>query len=204
MTRIIAGELRGRRLTVPDSGTRPTSDRVREAIFSILLARTELDGASVLDLYAGSGALGLEALSRGAARAVFVDSRRRATTVIDANVRACDVASRATVVTRSVSAQLAAAGSGDVDVAFLDPPYDLDNDALTADLVALGADWMAEDGIVVVERAIRVPETHWPDGFTVLVHKRYGDTRVEVAALDRPGRREPDEGDSDEGEFDGG
>ncbi|MCF3937714.1 16S rRNA (guanine(966)-N(2))-methyltransferase RsmD [Gordonia tangerina] len=193
MTRIIAGELRGRRLAVPDSGTRPTSDRVREAIFNILLARTELDDASVVDLYAGSGALGLEALSRGAARATFVDSRRRATTVITANVRTCGVAERVSVITRSVSAHLAAGGGGDVDVAFLDPPYDLDNEAMSGDLAALSAHWMVVGGIVVVERAVRAPQTHWPDEFTVLVHKSYGDTRVEVAVLDRSGREECDD-----------
>ncbi|AZG44000.1 Ribosomal RNA small subunit methyltransferase D [Gordonia insulae] len=144
-------------------------------------ARVDLDGAHVLDLYAGSGALGLEALSRGAATAVFVDSGRRAVSVITANVRTCGVADRSSIVARPVATHLASA-PGPFDLAFLDPPYDMDNSAMTADLSALGDGRLADDGLVVVERAVRAPETVWPDDMTVLVHKTYGDTRVEVAA----------------------
>ena len=104
MTRIIAGRHGGRPLKVPDAGTRPTSDRVREAVFNILDARIDLEGAAILDLYAGSGALGLEALSRGASSAVFVDNRRRATAVVTANLRALGVAEVGRVITAPVSA----------------------------------------------------------------------------------------------------
>ncbi|MEE3850719.1 16S rRNA (guanine(966)-N(2))-methyltransferase RsmD [Gordonia sp. LSe1-13] len=193
MTRIIAGELRGRRLTVPDAGTRPTSDRVREAIFNIVVTRADLDDADILDLYAGTGALGIEALSRGAAHATFVDSRRRATSVISANIGACGLGSSATVVTRPVASFLSS-GDGEVDIAFLDPPYDLPDDTMTADLAALAARWMAPGGLVIVERAVRAPQTQWPDALTVLVRKAYGDTRVEVAIHDGPDDAEPENG----------
>ncbi|MFW0784628.1 16S rRNA (guanine(966)-N(2))-methyltransferase RsmD [Gordonia sp. CPCC 206044] len=184
MTRIIAGEFRGRRLRVPDEGTRPTSDRVREAVFNIIDARIDLDGARVLDLYAGSGALGLEALSRGAASAEFVDSRRKATTVIAANARACGVERRVRVTARPVATQLAGDPSELFDIVFLDPPYDLDNDAMSADLARVAAAWAAPGALVVVERAIRAAVTEWPMGLRVLVSKTYGDTRVEVAGHD--------------------
>ncbi|MEE4022682.1 16S rRNA (guanine(966)-N(2))-methyltransferase RsmD [Gordonia sp. PKS22-38] len=180
MTRIIAGELRGRRLTVPDAGTRPTSDRVREAIFNIVAARADLDDADILDLYAGTGALGIEALSRGATHATFVDSRRRATSVISANIAACGLGASATVVTRPVATFLSS-GTGEVDIAFLDPPYDLPDDTMTADLAAVAARWIVPGGLVIVERAARAPETQWPDALIVQVRKTYGDTRVEVA-----------------------
>ncbi|MGV9712329.1 16S rRNA (guanine(966)-N(2))-methyltransferase RsmD [Gordonia sp. NPDC003424] len=183
MTRIIAGEFGGRRLKVPEQGTRPTSDRVREAVFNILEARTDLDAARVLDLYAGSGALGLEALSRGAATAVLVDSRRAATSAIVANARGCGVVDRVTAVTRPVAAFLSTPPTAGFGLILLDPPYDIADSEIAQTLSALAApEWLAADGIVVVERAVRAPETEWPDELEVLVTKNYGDTRVEVAA----------------------
>ncbi|MFW0796384.1 16S rRNA (guanine(966)-N(2))-methyltransferase RsmD [Gordonia sp. CPCC 205515] len=182
MTRIISGGFRGRRLKVPDDGTRPTSDRVREAVFNILDARIEVDGTQVLDLYAGSGALGLEALSRGASSATLVDSRRAATSVITANVKTCGVGDRTTVVTRTTAAFLATAPAAPLDLIFLDPPYDLDVAEVTAALAELAAPaWLAPDGLIVLERAVRAPDTGWPTELEVLVSKNYGDTRVEVA-----------------------
>lgn len=181
MTRIIAGEFGGRRLRVPEEGTRPTSDRVREAILNIVEARMDLENARVLDLYAGSGAVGLEAISRGAASATLVDASRRATAAIAANVRTCGAGARATVVTRSVGAYLSGEPYEPFDLVFLDPPYDLDNEQMTSDLAALAAGRLVVDGMVVVERATRAAPTEWPAGLTVVVSKNYGDTRVEVA-----------------------
>ncbi len=171
---------------MPDEGTRPTSDRVREAVFNMVEARADLAGSHVLDLYAGSGALGLEALSRGARGAVLVDSARRAVNAIAANIRTCDVADQASVVSRPVATYLAGTPSSTFDVVFLDPPYDIDNAAVTSALASLtdGA-WLAPESIVIVERGIRSPDTVWPDGLAVQVEKRYGDTRVEVAARGR-------------------
>ena len=182
MTRIIAGRLGGRRLRVPGEGTRPTSDRVRESVFNILAARSDLDGLWVLDLYAGSGALGLEAISRGAAGATFVDSGRRAAVTIAANVRACGVAPNATVHTRTVSAYLAGAAERRFGLVFSDPPYDLRADRITADLELLRSH-LDDDALIVVERSTRSTGEIWPSEYEVVVDKSYGDTRVEIARL---------------------
>lgn len=180
MTRIIAGELRGRRLRVPDEGTRPTSDRVRESVFNMLDARFDLDGLWVLDLYAGSGALGIEAVSRGAAGATFVDSARKAAAVIGANVKGCGIASSTTVITRAVSAYLSSPPERTYDLVFSDPPYAVDAAALSEDLTRLAATRLAPDALVVVERSARASGDIWPAGFEIVADKNYGDTRVEV------------------------
>lgn len=182
MTRIIAGRLGGRRLRVPGEGTRPTSDRVRESVFNILAARSDLDGVWVLDLYAGSGALGLEAISRGAAGATFVDSGRRAAATITANVRACGVSSNATVHTRAVSAYLAGAPERHFGLVFSDPPYDVTADRVADDL-ALLTTRLDDAALVVVERSTRSGGDVWPSDYEVVVDKSYGDTRVEIARL---------------------
>ncbi|GAC69025.1 16S rRNA (guanine(966)-N(2))-methyltransferase RsmD [Gordonia soli] len=179
MTRIIAGRHGGRRLAVPDDGTRPTSDRVREAVFNILESRIDLDGARVLDLYAGSGALGIEALSRGAASAALVDARRRATAVIAKNLATVGAQDVGSVVTRRVADHLA--GDAQIfDVVFVDPPYDLDGQVLAAELEVVAGRWLGADGIVVVERSARTPAVAVPGDLAVLVEKVYGDTRVTV------------------------
>src|SRR5689334_4958151 len=122
--RVIAGSARGRRLQAPSGdGTRPTSDRVREATFNALGSLDALVGATVLDLFAGSGALGIEALSRGAARATFVERDRTARTVLEANLAACGFADRAEVVASDADRLLATAGERRWDLALLDPPY---------------------------------------------------------------------------------
>ncbi|WP_435082110.1 16S rRNA (guanine(966)-N(2))-methyltransferase RsmD [Gordonia hongkongensis] len=182
MTRIIAGRLGGRRLRVPGEGTRPTSDRVRESVFNILAARSDLDGLWVLDLYAGSGALGLEAISRGAAGATFVDSGRRAAVTIAANLRACGVGPNATVHTRTVSAYLAGAAERRFGLVLSDPPYDLQADRITADLELLRSH-LDDDALIVVERSTRSTGEIWPSEYEVVVDKSYGDTRVEIARL---------------------
>jgi 16S rRNA (guanine966-N2)-methyltransferase len=120
--RVVSGTAKGRRLAAPAGrATRPTSDRVREAVFSMLVSLDAIEGATVVDLFAGSGALGIEALSRGAAHVTFVETDREALEVIRANLQTTGLADRATV-TRGD----AAAFAGSVDVAFVDPPYTFD------------------------------------------------------------------------------
>ncbi len=126
MTRIVGGVAGGRRIAVPPQGTRPTTDRVRESLFNIVTARLDLTGLAVLDLYAGSGALGLEALSRGATSALFVESDRRAAAVIERNVATLGL-SGATLRRGQAAAVLAAKATRPVDLVLADPPYDVDS-----------------------------------------------------------------------------
>jgi 16S rRNA (guanine966-N2)-methyltransferase len=189
VTRIVAGVLGGRSIAVPGKGTRPTSDRVREAIFSRLEHLGVVDGARVLDLYAGSGALGLEAASRGAVSVTLVDSARPAADVARRNVAGLGLTA-ARVVTETAerfAASLAGAGprpaapgtTAALDLVFLDPPYDLDEEALVTVLTHLAAPGVLADGaVVVVERSIRTPEPAWPDGLAAFARKDYGDTAV--------------------------
>ncbi|WP_067846336.1 16S rRNA (guanine(966)-N(2))-methyltransferase RsmD [Nocardia lijiangensis] len=181
MTRIVAGAAGGRRLRVPPAGTRPTSDRVREALFSALDARMDLDGARVLDLYAGSGALGLEALSRGASYALLVESDRKAAAVVRGNIADLGLPG-AELRVGAVAAVLAQGGAGRFDLVLSDPPYDVDTAAVTADLAALAdAGWLHPDALIVVERSSRSPEIDWPAAFVAAKPRRYGETRLELA-----------------------
>lgn len=151
--RVIAGEARGRRLAAPEGRTtRPTSDRVRESLFAILQARTS--GSRVLDLYAGSGALGVEALSRGAERATFVERDRRALAVIRKNLDVCGFAERATVLGMDAEAALSAlARSGETfDLVFCDPPY---RSREAARILPLVPPVLAEGGVLVLEEPAR-------------------------------------------------
>jgi 16S rRNA (guanine966-N2)-methyltransferase len=181
VTRIIAGAAGGTRLDVPGSGTRPTSDRVRESLFAALESMDAIDGARVLDLYAGSGALGLEALSRGAREAVLVERGRPAVAVIRRNIAAVQKArgggTDASVHEAAVRAYLARA-SGPFDLVFTDPPYDLSDPDMTADLVAL-APLLSPAAVVVVERARRSTA---PDlaaaGLALIRERAYGDTML--------------------------
>ena len=184
MTRIIGGVAGGRRLQTPKGdATRPTSDRVREALFSAIEARVgSLEGLRFLDLYAGSGAIGLEAWSRGAAEVRLVESDRRTAALIGANARdiGCGVA---TVVGRTVASQLAEPAPAAYDLVFSDPPYPLTEAALGEDLTALLAHgWLAAEALVVVERSARSPEPTWPTGLEPLPgkrrQKRYGETTL--------------------------
>ena len=154
MTRIVGGVAGGRRLVVPPRGTRPTTDRVRESLFNILTARLDLTGLAVLDLYAGSGALGLEALSRGAASALFVESDQRSAAVIGRNIAALGLAG-ATLRRGAVAAVLAGGAASPVDLVLADPPYDVDSAEIDRVLSTLNADgWVHEGTVAVVERAV--------------------------------------------------
>jgi 16S rRNA (guanine966-N2)-methyltransferase len=167
---------------VPRSGTRPTTDRVRESLFNVLASRIDFAGASVLDLYAGSGALGLEALSRGATSAVFVESGQRAATVIAQNIASLG-AQGATLRRGPVAAVLAGGTDRPVDLVLADPPYDIPAAEIEEMLVAVvNGGWTTDGTVAVVERAMAGPELGWPDGWQPWPSRRYGDTRVEFAS----------------------
>lgn len=170
---------------MPRSGTRPTTDRVRESLFNVLASRIDFAGASVLDLYAGSGALGLEALSRGAASAVFVESDQRAAAVIAKNIASLG-AQGATLRRGPVAVVLAGGAERPVDLVLADPPYDIPAAEIEEVLLALVTGGWATDGTVaVVERATSGPELAWPDGWQAWPSRRYGDTRIELAERTR-------------------
>ncbi|BBZ34368.1 16S rRNA (guanine(966)-N(2))-methyltransferase RsmD [Mycolicibacterium confluentis] len=165
---------------VPPRGTRPTTDRVRESLFNVLAARLDFAGLAVLDLFAGSGALGLEALSRGAQKALFVESAARAVGVIEANIKALGV-SGATVRRGTVNAVLSAGAVGQFDLVFADPPYDVSSAEVGAVLEALAGGWVADGGLAVIERPSSAQALEWPAGWEPLKARRYGDTTVEFA-----------------------
>jgi 16S rRNA (guanine966-N2)-methyltransferase len=171
----------GRRIAVPRTGTRPTTDRVRESLFNVLASRVDFAGASVLDLYAGSGALGLEALSRGATSAVFVESDQRAAAVIAKNIASLG-ASGATVRRTAVATVLAAGTQRPVDLVLADPPYGVPTAEIEDLLDALvTGGWANAETVVVVERGTSGPELAWPPGWEPWPSRRYGDTRIELA-----------------------
>jgi 16S rRNA (guanine966-N2)-methyltransferase len=174
VTRIIGGTARGRVLAAPPGrDTRPTSDRAREGLFSTLQSLRDLDGVRVLDLYAGSGAVGLEALSRGASSAVLVESDVRAAAVIRRNAEAVGVTGARVVVDR-VERFLAGSAAA-FDIVFLDPPY-----ATTDEIVArvLASVRLDEGGVVAVERSAKSASPEWPEGIEAVQERRYGDTTL--------------------------
>ncbi|MCR2763648.1 16S rRNA (guanine(966)-N(2))-methyltransferase RsmD [Microbacterium sp. zg.B48] len=178
MTRIIAGRAGSIPLDVPDAGTRPTSDRVRESLFGALESADALRGAAVLDLYAGSGALGLEAISRGAASADLVEKSPRAAVIVERNAAkvARSVGRDAAIrVHRGTVSAFLGGRRGPFDLVFIDPPYDLRESELTESL-ALLVPALAEDAWVIVERAARSPRPTLPAGLQHVRDKRYGDT----------------------------
>jgi 16S rRNA (guanine966-N2)-methyltransferase len=180
MTRIIGGNAGGRRITAPSGQhTRPTTDRVREALFSSIEAWCgSLQGLRFLDLYAGSGAVGLEAWSRGAGVVTLVESDRRTARLIGDNARVLGFA-KAHVVAGPVTSTLSRPPGAPYDVAFLDPPYPLDEAALGGDLALLSQlRWLVPGAMVVVERSSRSPEPTWPDGIDGRRSKRYGETTL--------------------------
>ena len=182
MTRIIGGFAGSLRLDVPRFGTRPTSDRVREAIFSALDARDAVAGSRVLDLFAGSGALGLEAASRGAVHVTLVDKAAAASTVARDNAarvrKAAPRGEAPEVVVSSQPVQSFLGGAtGTWDVVFLDPPYELGGPELVHTLEAL-VPRLAADAIVVIERSSRDPEPDWPEGLELDRRTDYGDTSL--------------------------
>jgi 16S rRNA (guanine966-N2)-methyltransferase len=190
MTRVIAGAAGGRRLTIPRGlATRPTSDRAREGLFGTAIAVLGgLEGARVLDLYAGSGAVGLEALSRGAAHALLVESAPAAVRVIRSNIGALalDGAAVAAEPVGRVLARGPGAG-GPYGFVFADPPYAVADDEITAVLAALrDHGWLARPvpggdppgTLVAVERATRSGPVRWPDGYQADRSRRYGDATL--------------------------
>ena len=180
MARVIAGEAGGRRLAVPDGrDTRPTSDRAREGLFATISSIVgPLAGARVLDLYAGSGAVGLEALSRGAEHVLLVEHGARAARVIRQNIEAIGLPGAAVVADR-VERVLARGPRGPedrYDVVFADPPYALADAGVTRVLSLLAEQgWLAPGALVIVERATRSGPMSWPDGFVPDRARRYGE-----------------------------
>lgn len=180
VARVIAGEAGGRRLTVPGGReTRPTSDRAREGLFATISSIVgSLAGARVLDLYAGSGAVGLEALSRGAAHVFLVESGTRAGRVIKANIAALGLPGAEVIVDRveRVLARGPEDTRGRYDIVFADPPYALDGEEVSAILSAL-ADraWLAPGALVIVERATRSGPVRWPAAYVQDRARRYGE-----------------------------
>ena len=178
MTRIIAGAARGRRLSVPPgTRTRPTSDRAREGLFAAITARHgPLDGTAFLDLYAGSGAVGLEALSRGAAPVLFVESDPTAFRVIRANMTAVGLPGAELVTGRVATVLRRGPGRGAAfGVVVADPPYAAGEGEVTAMLAALRGGWLACGALVAVERATRSGPVAWPEGYAPDGSRRYGE-----------------------------
>jgi 16S rRNA (guanine966-N2)-methyltransferase len=185
MTRIIAGVHGGRRLVAPPGAqTRPTSDRVREAFFSALGTMIDLSGARFADLYAGSGAVGLEALSRGAAHTLLVESDAKAASVIRDNIVTLKLGSAARLITGRVAGVVAQPpDGGPYDVVFADPPYAVTDEEVTEVQQALvDGGWLAPDAVVVFERStrtvVRGTSLSWVDGITADRSRRYGETTL--------------------------
>jgi 16S rRNA (guanine966-N2)-methyltransferase len=180
LTRVIAGEAGGRRLAVPAGmSTRPTSDRAREGLFgSVLSDLGSLVGKRVLDLYAGSGAVGLEALSRGASNVLLVESDARAVAVIKANVSTVGMAGARVRAEKAERLLAHPPEEGAYDFVFADPPYALPEACLTRVLELLTRGWLAPDALVVVERATRSGEIGWPDGYVQGKSRRYGEATL--------------------------
>lgn len=200
VSRIIAGARRGMRITMPPTDkTRPTSDRVREALFSAVTSwagttgeatEESLRGLSFCDLYAGSGAVGLEAASRGAAPVMLVEANRRTALTATRNVTELDLVARVHV--GRVEQLVSQPCESGFDLVFADPPYDLSSatiEALLTRILAQG--WVARDGLVVVERPRRGGELGWPDGFESPWSRRYGETLLHfgqvAGAVETPG-----------------
>ncbi len=169
----------------PAKSTRPTSDRVRESIFSRIDARGIVEGAAALDLYAGTGALGLEALSRGAISAVLVESNRQAAAVCEVNCKKVDknlfaegVDVRIKVVIQPVNTFLTTGEAAPTfDLVFIDPPYDVTNDEVTENLQNL-LGWLKPDATIILERSSRTEVPTLPTGLVLDETKSYGDTAV--------------------------
>jgi 16S rRNA (guanine966-N2)-methyltransferase len=178
VTRIVGGRWSGRRLTAPTGdATRPTSEKVRAAVANALSAAGAIDGATVLDLYAGTGALGLELASRGAARVVFVERARAAQAAIRTNIAALSAPDM--TLFPGDAASFAASPGEAFDLVVADPPYAEPAEALAEVLRRLHAGGRLRPGAdVVIERSVRDGEFTWPEGLKQLRTRRYGDTLV--------------------------
>ncbi len=184
--RVVGGKFRGRKLTpFKGSGIRPTSDRAREAIFNVL--GPGLTGTAVLDIFAGTGALGIEALSRGAASAIFIDNSKAAAAVINKNIALCGLEKKGKIIINEVQAALAylkrqrvraEAGAGQFDLIFLDAPY---NDLSLTEAVLgiiIEGNLLKSNGRIVCEVARKLPVKELPKGVTLIKEKTYGDTLI--------------------------
>lgn len=182
MTRIIGGAVGSRKLTSPAKSTRPTSDRIRESIFSSLESKAAIDGATVLDLYAGTGALGLEALSRGASEATLVESNKQAAAVCIKNARLIEEALAAEGITAKAHVQIQPVAkyldwaSGQFDLVFIDPPYEITNSEITSNLLGLRP-MLKRESMILVERSSRSEEIS-AAGFQLIDTKSFGDTKI--------------------------
>jgi 16S rRNA (guanine966-N2)-methyltransferase len=182
VTRIIAGEAGGRRLAVPGGrSTRPTSDRTREGLFASLVTMFgSFDGLAVLDLYAGSGAVGLEALSRGATDVLLIESDGGAAAVIKRNIEVVGLPGARVVRDRVDRALRRGPGAASPrQLVFADPPYSAGGEELTAMLTELaGHGWLAAEAVVIIERDVRSASPGWPPGYTHDRSRRYGETAL--------------------------
>ncbi|HKE50015.1 MAG TPA: 16S rRNA (guanine(966)-N(2))-methyltransferase RsmD [Actinomycetes bacterium] len=177
MPRIIGGSAGGRRVNVPRSmRSRPTSDRAKEGLLGTLEDLVGLARARVADFYAGSGSVGLEMLSRGAAHCLFVESDPRVAEGIRRNVRQLGLQGAEVLTARAETTARTAPAAEPYDVIFLDPPYPIEVDAVLADLCRNG--WLARDGLLAVERSSRSPEPDWPDSLDGVRSRRYGDATM--------------------------
>jgi 16S rRNA (guanine966-N2)-methyltransferase len=185
---VIAGEVGGLRLVAPKGlDTRPTTDRVKESLFAAL-GPDRIDDVSVLDLYAGSGALGIEALSRGARQALLVDRDPEARKAIHENLEHTRLADRARVQRAEVVSTLKSPRPPEApfDLVFLDPPYDFTDDELSPVLELLVTEgWLSAGATVVLERPAR-SSPRWPEKLVLVWERSYGDTVVLIASTDRP------------------
>ncbi|MFE5808839.1 16S rRNA (guanine(966)-N(2))-methyltransferase RsmD [Streptomyces sp. NPDC056491] len=177
MTRVIAGSARGRRLAVPPgTGTRPTSDRMREGLFSTWESLHGVEGARVLDLYGGSGAVGLESLSRGAAHTLLVEADAKAAKAIRDNIRTLGLPGAEFRAGKAEQIVAARAAGDPYDIVFLDPPYAADSADLQEILLTLRSNgWITDDALVTVERSTRSGAFPWPEGFEPLRSRKYGE-----------------------------
>lgn len=201
MTRIIGGSAGGRRLRTPGGeATRPTSDRVREALFSALEAQLgSLAGLRFLDLYAGSGAIGLEAMSRGAGVVTAVESDRRTARLVQDNAATLGFRN-VEVVAQPVARVLGQHPRAPYDVVFADPPYPLANEELEAALALLVEhEWLATGSVLVVERSARSVEPAWPAGLAREREKAYGETVLWYVRADPAGASHDDDAPNDPG-----
>lgn len=185
-TRIISGVARGRKISVPPRGTRPTSDRAREGLFSSLAVRFGFEGRRVLDLFAGSGALGLEAASRGAEEVVLVDESPAAVETIRRNIEVVGHP-RVSVVEMKASSYVASAQAGYFDMVLADPPYDL-SDVAVNEMVRALLPCLRDGAAVVVERHVDSPNTDWPECLVPTTQKlkkrTFGIARMDMAVFD--------------------